>query len=94
MIVGGWGTADKNSERVQDAAQFAVHHQYPNDNVTFEVVHALQQVVAGLKYDLTLKITNVATAICSMHQYKVVHTLQQTHVLLESIELTDSACPQ
>lgn len=93
IITGGWSPADKNSDRVKDAAKFAVHNQYPNDNVDFSIIQALQQVVAGLKYDLTIRVTELSSKICSMHQYKVLHTLDQTYLLLDSQALTDTPCP-
>ena len=78
---------------MKNAANFAVHNQYPNDNVNFSIIQAFQQVVAGLNYDITIRITDLQSSICSMHRYKVFQALDQTYFLADVVALTDTSCP-
>jgi hypothetical protein len=44
-----------------------------------------------MKYDVKLAIT-ASDLSCSMHQYKVVHTLDNRYIMLDKADLSD-ACP-
>lgn len=72
---------------MKDAAQFAVNSEYTESNVNYEIVEALQQVVAGMNYNLTVKITDNATSGCSLHRYKVYRKFDQTYLLTLSTDL-------
>lgn len=87
LTVGGWSKADITSDSVKGAAQFAVNSEYTESNVNYEIVEALQQVVAGMNYNLTVKITDNATSSCSMHRYKVYRKFDQTYLLTLSTDL-------
>ncbi|XP_061601026.1 cystatin C (amyloid angiopathy and cerebral hemorrhage) [Cololabis saira] len=77
-LVGGFTDVDVNDERVQNAMNFAVaqHNRKLNDmylRQVVEVVKAKSQVVAGMKYVITVKMArsscrkNSANEECSNH---------------------------
>jgi hypothetical protein len=69
QAVGGWFPVDITLSQVQEAAVFAVNHKYPNENPAINVVSAMKQVVAGLKYDMTVEVTVGGT--CHVDHYQV-----------------------
>ena len=85
--LGGWSKADITSDNVKDAAKFAVNSEYTESDVNYEIVEALQQVVAGMNYNLTLKITDNSSSACSLHRYKVYRKFDQTYLLTLSTDL-------
>ena len=87
MEKGGFQKADKDSEPVKNAAKFAVHEKFPDSNVSFEIVDALQQLVAGMNYDLTLKVTEYDTSLCTTHKYRVFQGFDQVLSLSKSTDL-------
>jgi hypothetical protein len=69
QAVGGWFPVDISLSQVQEAAVFAVNQKYPNGNPSINVISAMKQVVAGLKYDITVEVTSAGT--CHVDHYQV-----------------------
>jgi len=67
---GGWSAIEVSDPAVLSAAQFAVTQKYSGANVPFTIVSAQKQVVAGMKYDLTIE-TKPAGASCQVEHYQV-----------------------
>ena len=55
-IIGGWSHADMRSSKVHEAALFACRHAYHGRFVSYMMLSARQQVVAGMKYEFILDI--------------------------------------
>ena len=55
-MVGGWSDADIRSSRVHEAAFFACRHAYGSRFLSYMMLTARQQVVAGMKYEFILDI--------------------------------------
>jgi len=69
-LPGGWSRADPNSEGVVGATQFAINTKYPGILTHFKIVEAMQQVVAGMKYDIIVDVTFPDSA-CRVDHYQV-----------------------
>lgn len=78
-MVGGFRDADVNDERVQNALNFAVvqHNRGTNDlylSQVAEVLRAQTQVVAGIKYLITVKMAKTpcrkgsTNEVCAIHE--------------------------
>jgi hypothetical protein len=55
-MMGGWSHADIRSSRVHEAAVFACRHAYRGQFVSYMMLTARQQVVAGMKYEFILDV--------------------------------------
>ena len=88
---GGYTTADPKATDVKDAAKFAINNQYPTIKMSYKILSALKQVVAGTKYDMKLSVTNPSTKVCTVREYVVLRKLDQSYALL-SRELTTLKC--
>lgn len=55
-MVGEWTDADIRSSRVHEAALFACHRAYLGQFLSYMMLTARQQVVAGMKYEFILNI--------------------------------------
>lgn len=86
LPAGGWSAADKTSVGVVAAAEFAVSQGYSGGVIDFQIIEAVQQVVAGMNYDLTIKVT-LPSSISRMHRYKIFRKLDQSHHLNETSDL-------
>jgi cathepsin F len=62
--LGGWSDADMNSEEIKKMAQFAFEHLDGKSNSLYasrleSIISARTQVVAGVKYDITLRLATL-----------------------------------
>lgn len=87
MIQDGWGQADKDSASVQNAAKFAMQEKFPGSDVSYIIVDALQQVVAGMNYELTLDVTENTSLLCGSHKYVVYNRFDGSLTLTKSTDL-------
>ncbi|XP_015786009.1 cystatin-1 isoform X2 [Tetranychus urticae] len=67
ILDGGWGSVDANSETIKDLAQVATEHRNSQINSLYyrtlvEIKSAKQQVVNGMKYELTLVLADTNCA--------------------------------
>ncbi len=97
---GGWSDAENNSQDVIDAANWCVSQTNPTGGTTHTVVSARRQIVAGVKYALTLALTDTATNTCTTRGFVVVKKLilngvapDPPYALLETDSLTGAPCP-
>jgi len=87
---GGWSKADPTSDQIIQEAAFAVQQKYPNIAATFTVVSAMQQVVAGMKYDLTVDV-RIPNQVCQVNHFQVWDRFG-AKTLAESETLSGSSC--
>ena len=87
MAPGGWSKADKDSENVKSAVKSAMDHHFAGGLMTHEIIEASQQVVAGMNYNVTLKLTETSSNACRKHQFKIYRKLNGTHEVTESNDL-------
>ena len=76
---------------MQNAANFAVREKFPGSDVSFEIVDALQQVVAGMNYQITLEVTENLSSLCTSHEYVVYDRFGQSLTLTTSTDLGECA---
>jgi hypothetical protein len=71
-LPGGFKSIPVDSEECQTHAAFAVKSKYPLfDNIQFVVLGAASQVVAGMNYDLEVKVKIPSENRCSVDRYRV-----------------------
>jgi hypothetical protein len=57
QLPGGWQDADIRSSRVHEAALFACRHTFGARFVSYIMIYAEQQVVAGMNYNIILNVS-------------------------------------
>ena len=57
QLPGGWQDADIRSSRVHEAALFACRQTFGAQFVSYIMMYAQQQVVAGMNYDIILNVS-------------------------------------
>ena len=69
---GGWSSVDSpnEDENILASARFATDVKYVNENASIRIVECHRQVVAGLKYDMKVEVTNGAN-ICKVEHYEI-----------------------
>jgi Cystatin domain len=72
---------------VKTAVKSAVDHHFPGGLKTHEIIEASQQVVAGMNYKVTVKLTETASNACRKHQFTIWRKLNGTHEITESNDL-------
>ena len=99
-MAGGWSDAENNSQDVIDAANWCVSQLNLTGETTHTVVSARRQIVAGVKYALTLAITDTATNTCTTKGFILVKKLilngvepNPPYALLETDAPIGAPCP-
>lgn len=69
-LVGVWSDIPVNSSEAERAAQFAVNTTYGDTAVSYKVIHAESQVVAGINYNLTID-TELGLDECKSNIFEV-----------------------
>ena len=84
---------DVTDPDVVDAARFAMQEGYKNDKSTntYTVVRATKQLVNGLKFELTVEVTN-PTNVCVVKQFGVWKRAGPPQTLLVENITLDQAC--
>ena len=95
-MVGGTSPIDIHDEAVVEATQFAIENAYrPNEVFNFEVVKAMKQVVNGMRYVLTVKITlREDPSKCFVKQFGVWKRGGPPGTLLVENETLDMDCDE
>jgi len=88
---GGWSSVDSpnDDENIVSSARFATDVKYVNENASIRVVECLRQVVAGLKYDMKVEVTNSAN-VCKVEHYEIWDRFGEKRVVTS--ETTTESC--
>ncbi len=89
--MGGWSSVDSpnEDENILASARFATDVKYVNENTSIRVVECLRQVVAGLKYDMKVEVTNGAK-ICKVEHFEIWDRFGEKRVITS--ETTTESC--
>ena len=89
---GGWASVENanDDENIVASARFATDAKYVNENASIRIVECHRQVVAGLKYDMKVEVTN-GSNVCKVEHYEVWDRFGEKRVIT-SETLTSESC--
>jgi len=79
-----------DDENIVASARFATDAKYVNENASIRIVECHRQVVAGLKYDMKVEVTN-GSNVCKVEHYEVWDRFGEKRVIT-SETLTSESC--
>lgn len=69
---GGWTPVPVDDDKIQTNAAFAIRTKYPGiGNIDFVVLGASKQVVAGMNYNIEVRVTIPGESKCSVDRFTI-----------------------
>lgn len=94
--LGGYTNISVSDLNAIAAATFAVNSEYPSGTVTYDILSASSQIVAGTNYKLQIAITETANRNCIVKNYVVFQSLPNmggTFSVSSSVKDENTTCP-